>query len=380
MTERIKELRDFFAVEKRHRSVRRQPVDPMALAESFRRSNTPEMERAVHRLKYMLDNETPVVFENERIALTRTIPRVPELYTEEEMAQIKCKYRLHERGEVFNINVDYSLLLDAGFDKRRAEIRAVLRKLREKDETDSCRCPEDIDSYWCPEDADSHRCPDDADSRRCPDDSCRCPEGVASRGCPDAAAFRERPDGTTAGEHIDKSAACRYLEHLLSILDSVEGLAARYREKAEEAGNLTVAESFRHIPAGPPISFLQALQMLRLLHFTMWCGNNYHNTLGRFDQYMYKYLKNDMDKGILDYDGALELVEEFFISLNRDSDLYPGMQQGDNGQSLVLGGLDPDGSDSYNILSEMCLKASLELKLIDPKILARKQIDPAGAV
>ena len=75
-----------------------------------------------------------------------------------------------------------------------------------------------------------------------------------------------------------------------------------------------------------------------------------------------------MDKGILDYDGALELVEEFFISLNRDSDLYPGMQQGDNGQSLVLGGLDPDGSDSYNILSEMCLKASLELKLIDPKI------------
>ena len=155
---------------------------------------------------------------------------------------------------------------------------------------------------------------------------------------------------------------------MLSILDSVEGLAERYRKKAEEVGNLIVAESFRQIPAGPPRTFLEALQMLRLIHFTMWCGNNYHNTLGRFDQYMYKYLKKDMDDGILDYDSALELVEEFFISLNRDSDLYPGMQQGDNGQSLVLGGLDPDGTDSYNLLSELCLKASLELKLIDPKI------------
>ena len=108
--------------------------------------------------------------------------------------------------------------------------------------------------------------------------------------------------------------------------------------------------------------------MLRLLHFTMWCGNNYHNTLGRFDQYMYKYLKRDLDNGLLDYDDALELVEEFFLSLNRDSYLYPGMQQGDNGQSMVLGGLNEDGSDSYNMLSEICLKASLELKLIDPKI------------
>lgn len=44
------------------------------------------------------------------------------------------------------------------------------------------------------------------------------------------------------------------------------------------------------------------------------------------------------------------------------------MQQGDNGQSLVLGGLNPDGTDSYNLLSDMCLRASMELKLIDPKI------------
>lgn len=64
----------------------------------------------------------------------------------------------------------------------------------------------------------------------------------------------------------------------------------------------------------------------------------------------------------------MELLEAFFLSCNRDSDLYPGMQQGDNGQSMALGGMKPDGSDGYNPLSEMCLKASAELRLIDPKI------------
>ena len=34
----------------------------------------------------------------------------------------------------------------------------------------------------------------------------------------------------------------------------------------------------------------------------------------------------------------------------------------------MLGGLNPDGSSSYNELSELCLQASLELSLIDPKI------------
>lgn len=50
------------------------------------------------------------------------------------------------------------------------------------------------------------------------------------------------------------------------------------------------------------------------------------------------------------------------------------MQQGDNGQSLVLGGRDPEGKYLFNDLSRMCLQASYELKLIDPKINIR--VDP----
>ena len=159
-----------------------------------------------------------------------------------------------------------------------------------------------------------------------------------------------------------------YLRMLLKVLDLIEDFADAYREKAREVGNETVAESFSIIPRQRPKTFLQALQFFRLIHFCLWSSYNYHNTIGRFDQYMYPYYRQDMDTGIVDREGSLSLLQEFFISFNKDSDLYPGMQQGDNGQSIMLGGVNADYEDVFNELSELCMHASLELKLIDPKI------------
>ena len=159
-----------------------------------------------------------------------------------------------------------------------------------------------------------------------------------------------------------------YLEAMLRMTDEMLAFAGRYGNAAEKAGNLRVAETFRRIPAQAAQTFEEALQFFRFLHYCLWCTFNYHNTVGRFDQYMYPYLKRDLENGTLTKEEAFELLEEFFISFNRDSDLYTGMQQGDNGQSMVLGGCAQDGSDCYNLLSDLCMDASLELKLIDPKI------------
>lgn len=165
-----------------------------------------------------------------------------------------------------------------------------------------------------------------------------------------------------------------------SSIDALLDLTARYREAALEAGETALADVLGHVPALPPRTFREALQSLRILHFAMWCEGDYHNTLGRFDQYMMPYLRADLETGRLDEAGAMELLEAFFLACNRDSDLYPGMQQGDNGQSIVLGGMTPDGRDGYNCLSEMCLKASAELRLIDPKINLRVNRDTPLAV
>ncbi len=157
-------------------------------------------------------------------------------------------------------------------------------------------------------------------------------------------------------------------EYGMRIIDSIISLADRYREEAEKQGRTDISDLLKRVPRYGATSFLEALQMFRIIHFSLWLEGNYHITVGRFDQYMYPYLKADLEKGLLDKDSALELVEEFFLSFNRDSDLYPGVQQGDNGQSLVLGGMDENGEDGFNLLSELCLTASRNLLLIDPKI------------
>ncbi|MGI6172747.1 MAG: pyruvate formate lyase family protein [Christensenellales bacterium] len=148
---------------------------------------------------------------------------------------------------------------------------------------------------------------------------------------------------------------------------AVLDFAARYAVHAREAGREDIALRLDKVPRFGAETFPEALQSLRVLHYAMWCEGNYHNTLGRFDQYMRPYYEGDKARGMTDEE-ALEWIEEFFLSCNRDSDLYPGMQQGDNGQSMVLGGMTKGGEDGYSKLSELCLIASGELRVIDPKI------------
>lgn len=157
-------------------------------------------------------------------------------------------------------------------------------------------------------------------------------------------------------------------ENSRRMIDALLGLADRYRAEAQACGREDIAESLARAPRYGAKNFREALQLFRLVHFGFWLEGNYHNTAGRFDQYMYPYLKADMDRGIYTEESALALVEDFFISFNKDSDLYPGVQQGDNGQSMVLGGIGKDGSEGFNLLSALCLKASGNLCLIDPKI------------
>ncbi len=265
----------------------------------YREAGLSDLQRSVERLRDILSEEQPVVFPDEKIAFLRTVPVLPEIFTEEESAEIRKDHYIHEQGKVCNIAPEYRLLIGKGFRAAREEIRQKIRELEKEPGTES---------------------------------------------------------------------RIAYEQALLDTLDTVSVFAERYRAAAEQAGNEIVADTLSRIPEEAPETFLEALQFLRIVHYCLWCSFNYHNTLGRFDQYMYPYYRHDISAGILDRDSALELIEEFFISLNRDSDLYTGMQQGDNGQSMVLGGLNPDGSESYNDLSDLCLQASLELKLIDPKI------------
>ncbi len=145
-------------------------------------------------------------------------------------------------------------------------------------------------------------------------------------------------------------------------------LTERYREEAMKEGREDIAEVLSRVPAYGARTLREALQFFRILHYSLWLEGDYHNTIGRFDLMMKPYFDHDMAAGILNEESALELIEDFFLSFNKDSDLYFGVQQGDNGQSLMLGGMDADGNPVFSELSRLCLEASRNLMVIDPKI------------
>ncbi|MBD3385918.1 hypothetical protein GF407_13455 [candidate division KSB1 bacterium] len=159
-----------------------------------------------------------------------------------------------------------------------------------------------------------------------------------------------------------------FLDCAIETIDAVLTLSTKYANKARRMNRYDLAEILEHVPANPPRSFHEALQGLRLLHAVVWLGGHYHVGLGRFDQYMWPYLKADLNSGRLDIEGAEEILAEFFISLNKDSDFYPGVQQGDNGQTLMVGGVTPEGIDGCNELTRMVLRVACDVAMIDPKI------------
>ena len=214
MTENIEKMRQFFVVDKGQKAMWQEPEDPYILAEQFAAEQIPDVDRAARRLIYVLDKEEPVLFEGERIAFTRTVTTIPEIFTEEEMRDLKKTHWIHEKGDVCNISVDYTKLLNQGFYAKKTELEALREEFFQRGE-------------------------------------------------------REK---------------AHYLQLQIDILDHVLSLASRYQKLAEQRGNEVVAKTLLSVPAHAPQSFLEALSMFRIIHFTMWCGRNYHNTVGRFDQ------------------------------------------------------------------------------------------------
>ena len=167
----------------------------------------------------------------------------------------------------------------------------------------------------------------------------------------------------------DDEEAVQSMTACIEVIDAAMDLAARYADEARAQGRDNLAEILDHVPANPPRTFHEALQSFKFLHSLTWMQPTAHVTIGRFDQYMLPYYRADMDAGRISADDAYELLCELFIGFNKDNDLYPGVQQGDNGQSIMLGGVKPeDGSCAVNALTYLIMRVSHDVNMIDPKI------------
>ncbi|MBN1266746.1 MAG: hypothetical protein JXA25_14715 [Anaerolineales bacterium] len=175
----------------------------------------------------------------------------------------------------------------------------------------------------------------------------------------------------TQQKYKDDPEKAQYLACVVKTIDAALDLASRYAEEAFRIGNMEAGQLLKRVPANAAASFHEALQCIRFTHSLILLAGHYQIGFGRMDQILLPWYHSDLSSGSITPENAYELIVEFLISLNRDTDLYPGVQPGDNGQTLMLGGLLPDSSDGENELTHLFLKAAKEVRLIDPKINVR---------
>lgn len=170
--------------------------------------------------------------------------------------------------------------------------------------------------------------------------------------------------------------------------DGMIRFAARYRKLAAEMAReeadperrqelLKIAEICGRVPAEPPRSFQEALQAVWLVHIgVMLDDGGVAHAFGRLDQILLPLLREDMQRGDLTREGALELIECLFLKASETVDLMEGIATlgiGGNTSFLevTIGGVDRQGRDATNELSFLFLDAVEEMKTIQPNCAAR---------
>ncbi|MDA8226189.1 MAG: glycyl radical protein [Desulfitobacterium hafniense] len=186
--------------------------------------------------------------------------------------------------------------------------------------------------------------------------------------------------------HIAKAP---FLKAVITVCDAMIAFAKRYadlaREMAQKEQNEVrkkelekIAEVCDWVPANPARTFHEAVQSqwftqlgCRIEQPTTGIISN-----GRIDQYLYPTFKKDMDKGLINEDVALELLECFwlkiadFVPMNPTNALsfwegYAHFEQ------TLIGGQTREGKDATNELSFLILKSKQEFPLHYPDLSVR---------
>lgn len=150
-------------------------------------------------------------------------------------------------------------------------------------------------------------------------------------------------------------------------VEALKGLLAEARTDAERE---LLAESIavmQRVPARPARNFREAVQSFNF----QWLAVMYEvyyggNSPGRLDYFLWPYLKHELESGTLSYQEATELVAELFIKIDERVHLSDG-----HVNTIVVGGMSPEGRDAVTPLTFMMLDAFEQLNLTHPAVYAR---------
>jgi len=195
-----------------------------------------------------------------------------------------------------------------------------------------------------------------------------------------------------AGEYQSDCApgsdAWYFHESVKIICDGLARFGERYAGLAEEMASeegdpdrkkelIDIAATCRRVPRHGATSFREALQSLVFGQIAVILeGMDNSVCPGRMDQYLYPFYRRDVERGVIDRQGAKELLACFNIKMNElvpafskfVTQYYGGLT---NFQTVIVGGVDRDGNDASNELSFIFLELMDELRMRQPNYQAR---------
>lgn len=189
----------------------------------------------------------------------------------------------------------------------------------------------------------------------------------------------------TNPEDLKKS---QFLQAVDIVCDAAIRFAERFAGQAEKLAEvegdsqrktelLEIAANCRRVPANPAKTFYESLQSFWFVQLIIQLEGNGHSiSPGRFDQYMYPYYQADMKAGKLNRESALELIECLWVKFNeinkvRDESSTKAFGGYPMFQNLIVGGQTPDGRDSTNELSYLCMDATETIQMPQPSLSIR---------
>ena len=145
-----------------------------------------------------------------------------------------------------------------------------------------------------------------------------------------------------------------------------------------------ISENCRNISKNPPSGFYEALQLVWFIQLVLQIESNGHSvSLGRMDQYLWKFFRDDLATGKISSEFTLELLENTWLKLLSVNKIRSWSHTrfsagGPLYQNVTIGGQTADGKDAVNDLSFLILDSVGRMKLTQPNLSVRfhKNIDP----
>ncbi len=154
----------------------------------------------------------------------------------------------------------------------------------------------------------------------------------------------------------------RYSTHLYCLAEQAED--DKQRKEMERLSKI-----LRKVPESPAESFYEALQSLWFIHMSVNIEQICNSlSIARPDQYLWPYLKSDLENNILQKEEAEELVDAFIVKLMenavspRDAMAF---------QQITIGGQTKEGQDAVNPLSFLFLESIAKIRCAQPLLAVR---------